>query len=88
MAKMQTAARLTDENCETTRQAATWERTANAYQEDGLCRGCAAQAAYGHQLGFGRIHPPCEDCQPTVAGLPLPAGRGTPWRKHPRGDRR
>lgn len=80
--------RLTTDPPETTRQSQTWETTANFYEQDGLCRGCAGQAAYGHQLGFSRIHPPCDACQPIVDDFPLPAGLATPWRKHEKGDRR
>lgn len=45
---------------ETHRQATTWENTKNKYKGAGLCNGCAGQAAYGHQLGFHKIKPPCE----------------------------
>lgn len=54
---------------ETFRQAGTWENVKNKYVDAGLCNGCAGQAAYGHQLGFTRIHPPCE----ADAGKTLPA---------------
>lgn len=48
---------------ETARQAQTWENTKNKYVAAGLCNGCAGQAAYGHQMGFHRIHPPCGSCR-------------------------
>lgn len=67
---------------ETARQAGTWENVKNRYADAGLCNGCAGQAAYGHQLGFARIHPPC----PADAGKTLPdeliakhGDRGARW---------
>lgn len=47
---------------ETIRQARTWETVKGHYQEAGLCEGCAGQAAYGAQLGFAKIKPPCAEC--------------------------
>lgn len=88
MARIETGARLTGETPETARQAHTWETVANLYETDGLCRGCAGQAAYGHQLGFSRVHPPCDPCQSIVGGFPLSAGKDSPWRRHEKGDRR
>lgn len=85
---MKSASRLTSEDPETKRQAQSWEVTANLYEADGLCRGCAGQAAYGHQVGFSRIKEPCEACRPVVSGFPFSAGRHTPWRRFDRGDRR
>jgi hypothetical protein len=48
---------------ETERQAQTWENTKNKYVAAGLDNGCAGQAAYGHQMGFHRIKPPCSNCK-------------------------
>ena len=79
---------LTTEEPESFRQAHTWEVTANHYEADGLCRGCAGQAAYGHQLGFSRIQPPCGPCQSVVDGFPQSAGVASPWRRHIKGARR
>lgn len=42
-----------------------------AYGKAGLCRMCSAQAAYGHQLGFSRVHPPCRSCAVVVKALPV-----------------
>jgi len=53
---------------ETVRQAKTWEGVKNEYVIAGLCNGCAGQAAYGHQLGFHKIHSPGLCC----AGKTLP----------------
>lgn len=47
---------------ETLRQARTWETVKGHYEDAGLCGGCAGQAAYGHQLGFAKIKPPCAEC--------------------------
>jgi hypothetical protein len=79
---------------ETPGQAASWLTRMNKYLELGLCHGCAAQAAYGHQNGFAphehvrgghmvieSIQPPCKACALVVAGFPVPAAGG--WRKHP-----
>jgi hypothetical protein len=63
----------------TRRQAQRWDAHVEAYKARGLCVGCAGQAAYGHQLGFNVIKPPCEECQPlvdTFRGEPLANG----WR--------
>jgi len=63
---------------ETLSQARTHDRYARAYRDAGLCSGCAYQAAYGHQLGFGVVRPPCEGCAATVASLP--SGKANGWR--------
>jgi hypothetical protein len=70
---------------ETPRQARTWETVKNSYVLAGLCIACASQAAYGHQLGFSYVRPPCFDCRSIVAAHPEPAGNG--WRKFRKGDR-
>jgi hypothetical protein len=70
---------------ETLGQARTWERVKSNYVAAGLCTACASQAAYGHQLGFSRVHPPCLDCRSIVAKLPEHAGNG--WRRFIKGDR-
>jgi hypothetical protein len=64
---------------ETMRQAKRWETVKNRYLAAGLCIKCASQAAYGHQLAFSRIHPPCDDCAAVVAGFPIHAT--TVWRR-------
>lgn len=56
---------------ETPGQAAGWERVKGHAERYGFCPPCAAQIAWGHQLGFGRTtRPPCEVCGPLVAALP------------------
>lgn len=55
---------------ETIRQAWTFDTMKRRYLRLGLCSACAAQAAWGHQLGFSRSNPPCADCQAAVDGFP------------------
>lgn len=63
---------------ETLRQARRWDEVKADYLRQGLCGPCAAQAAYGHQLGWHRISPPCDVCFPIVVRFP---GKGTgDWR--------
>lgn len=63
---------------ETLRQARRWDGVKARYLTLGLCSPCAAQAAWGHQIGFSRIMPPCDECFPIVIRLP---GRGAgDWR--------
>lgn len=82
---------------ETISQARTWDRVKTLYLRDGLCHACAAQAAWGHQLGFGyvvnrpwgdsaRIKAPCRVCAPIVATFPVARPNG--WRSFPRGSSR
>jgi hypothetical protein len=74
--------------------AASWQTRVNKYLALGLCDSCAAQAAYGHQSGFGphehvrsghmaieSVRPPCDRCTPIVAAFPVEAAGA--WRKHP-----
>jgi hypothetical protein len=63
---------------ETLTQAIEWQTVKNHYVKLGLCHVCAAQAAYGHQIGFTRINQPCAVCATVVAGLPDEAANG--WR--------
>jgi hypothetical protein len=63
---------------ETLSQARTFDRLNRRYLAVGLCYRCAAQAAYGHQLGFALSHQPCERCAPLVAELPTKRVNG--WR--------
>lgn len=67
---------------ETLHEAQGWERVNGKYRAAGLCAACASQAAWGHQSGFANVHPPCEVCVPVVDAFPLPAGEGSPWRRH------
>lgn len=56
---------------ETLRQAQTFDYNKNHYVKLGLCSPCAAQAAWGHQLGFSKSKPPCQECRPLVACFPV-----------------
>jgi hypothetical protein len=70
---------------ETLRQAQRWEQVKAHYQGKGLCGPCAAQAAYGHQIGFTRVNPPCDACFPIVIRFP---GQGAgDWRTDPHDSR-
>lgn len=63
---------------ETLRQARTFDSNKRHYVSLGLCSPCAAQAAWGHQLGFSECKPPCQECQPHVDTLPVP--KPNQWR--------
>lgn len=63
---------------ETIAQAQTWQTVKNRYIQLGLCEGCAAQAAWGHQCGFAAINPPCPRCAQTIADWPVAKPNG--WR--------
>lgn len=53
---------------ETLSQASTWEKVKARYLQAGACDRCAAQVAWGHQVGFARLEPcRCARC----LGLPL-----------------
>lgn len=60
---------------ETLRQAQRWDAVKVRYLDAGLCDGCAAQAAWGHQDnagGWNDLHPPCGRCAPVVRDFPVP----------------
>lgn len=59
------------DEAETIRQARTWVTVKGHYLQLRLCSACAAQAAYGHQIGFSRINSPCDSCRPTILSLPV-----------------
>lgn len=66
---------------ETLAQAAYWDRVKRNGLGYGLCHGCAAQLAWAHQShtgGFAAAHPPCAECAPLVARLPVARVNG--WR--------
>ena len=74
------------ERPETLAQAKTWETVKGRYLAAGLCHRCAAQAAWGHQIGFSRLeHAPCQTCAAVVAAMPKQQPNG--WRSLVRGDR-
>jgi len=66
---------------ETLTQAKVWSRKHRRYLAAGLCETCAAQAAWGHAVGFQKIHDPCKECAPIVALFDTPGPRGSKWRK-------
>ena len=71
---------------ETLREARRWGTTLNQYLAFGLCHRCAAQAAYGHQIGFTRVeHDPCPACVPVVASLPQESSHPA-WRRFQHGE--
>jgi len=66
---------------ETPGQARIFDAMKRHYERLGLCRACAAQAAWGHQLGFSRVvHQPCHECQPIVDTFPV--ARPGRWRSY------
>jgi hypothetical protein len=64
---------------ETVGQAMRWDRVKTRYLQAGLCHKCAAQAAWGHQIGFALSHPPCALCAPIAATFPTDTAGD--WRK-------
>jgi hypothetical protein len=70
--------RRTSSRPETRRQAETWDRNKRHYVQLGLCSSCAAQAAWGHQLGFTEVNAPCSCCLHVVIGFP--ANEPGEWR--------
>lgn len=69
-----------DDPNETVRQATTFEGVRKHYIRLGLCSRCAAQAAFGHQLGFSRSKSPCPVCQPIVDQFPT--AKPNRWRSN------
>lgn len=64
---------------ETFEQARYWTKVYNHAVDYGLCPKCAAQLAWGHQIGFRRVeHRPCETCLPLVVRLSSERANG--WR--------
>lgn len=63
--------RRAQDRVETLRQARIFDSAKRHYERLGLCGVCAAQAAWGHQLGFSGINPPCHRCQPIVDAFPV-----------------
>ena len=61
---------------ETTEQAREWQRFYGWYDRAGLCPRCSAQGAWGHQLGFSNVKPPCNPCAVIVADFPAKVSNG------------
>lgn len=70
---------------ETLAQARRWDRAHAWYLRAGLCGRCASQMAWGHQIGWGRVHPPCESCLLIIGTFPLIQVNG--WRSVPKQGR-
>jgi hypothetical protein len=51
------------DRAETMCQAHTWDKVATRYRRAGFCDHCAAQAAWGHQLGFTSVQPVGDCCR-------------------------
>lgn len=75
------AARNQPAEPETIGQGRTWDRKKRRYILAGLCDPCAAQAAWGHAIGFTKINDPCSECQALVSVLPDAGPEGSKWRK-------
>lgn len=61
---------------ETPMQAQWWTRSYGWYDRAGLCPRCSSQGAWGHQLGFSNVKPPCRPCGVIVAEFPTSAVNG------------
>lgn len=71
--------RPAQEAVETIRQARAFDAMKRHYERLGLCRVCAAQASWGHQLGFSRLaKQPCHECQAIIDTFPV--ARPGRWR--------
>lgn len=61
-ARSQSKSKVSRPTPETLRQAQTWDAVKVRYLRAGFCEVCAAQAAWGHQLGFSHVNNPCHGC--------------------------
>jgi len=62
---------------ESIHQAERWERVKRQGVRFGLCIVCAAQVAWGAQLGFSQTtRQPCATCAPLMAALPVSQANG------------
>lgn len=64
---------------ETPSQAQEWQRAYGWYDRAGLCPRCSAQGAWGVQLGYSNVKPPCNPCAVIVDEFP--AERSNGWRR-------
>ncbi len=67
------------ERPETIEQAKRWDVQKSRALAQGLCSRCAAQYAWGLQVGFTRSHPPCSSCA-VIIGAVVGEGRPNGWR--------
>jgi hypothetical protein len=58
---------------ETLRQARRWDEMAAQYLRTGMHDVCAAQMAWGRQLGMSKVRPACDECA-RMRSLPGSAG--------------
>jgi hypothetical protein len=65
---------------ETFSQAQRFDTNRNTFAKLGFCDTCAAQAAYGRQLGWNQVAPPCARCIASVDEVSMEA-IGAPWRR-------
>jgi len=65
---------------ETLDQAELFTTNRNLFSRLGFCDMCAAQAAYGRQLGWKQVAPPCAKCIASVDEISLNE-IGARWRK-------
>lgn len=68
---------------ETLRQAKRWDLVKRTYVSAGLCEGCAARAAWGHQHhgnSWRDLQPPCVRCRGLVEEF-HEATSAVAWRK-------
>jgi hypothetical protein len=79
------AAKVTRTAPETIYQAQKWDKNKSLYLRAGFCEVCAAQATWGHQLGFSHVKPPCASCTGRV--VPGQSGvRAAKWAAGEGGD--
>lgn len=64
---------------ESPRMARRWQSNLSRYANAGLCPRCAGQAAFGHQLGWANVFPPCSVCWPIVTSWANPTGSPSGW---------
>lgn len=63
---------------ETMRQARRWDEIAARYRTRGLDPACAAQLAWGHQIGFSQVRPVCDECAGKLAGAAVSRANALP----------
>jgi hypothetical protein len=64
---------------ESFRQARTFDEVRATYRADGFCSRCAAQASFGHQLGFAVVACICVSCHGKRANYRFAAEHAQRW---------
>ena len=59
---------------ETLRQARRFDEMATRYRRAGLHDACAAQVAWGRQLGASKVRAACDECAARIRSLPDSGG--------------